>query len=123
MALVLRNYLRLELEKVSDPIAFRHSPSTAVLNILMQLYGKIDKQREQIAAISKEMRQKENQPQHFNLNPENIFKSVTGHKPSNIDEAMGNATVAKVLNDSKQFLIKWATSYSSVIFENTIEYP
>lgn len=69
------------------------------------------------------MGQKENQIEHFNLIPENIFESVTGHKPQNTDEAMGNATVAKVLNDSKQFLSKWAIAYASVIFENVTEYP
>lgn len=36
MALMLRNYLHLELKKVIDPFAFRHSHSRSILRILMK---------------------------------------------------------------------------------------
>lgn len=87
------------------------------------MYGKTEIQRLQIAELNQKLNPTKYYGKYFNLNPINLFESITGTKPKNIDEALGNTTVFKIFNDSKQCLIHWATAYADIIFGKVTEYP
>uniref|UniRef100_A0A0R3RLR8 Uncharacterized protein n=1 Tax=Elaeophora elaphi TaxID=1147741 RepID=A0A0R3RLR8_9BILA len=123
LALLLAKYLQEEIKQLSDPIDFRNSSSCVILQILIELYGRVELQRLQIAEINQKLNHMECREKFFNLNPIDLFQSITGIKPKNIDEAIGNTTVAKIFNDSKEFLMHWATVYADVIFGKMIKYP
>uniref|UniRef100_A0A915Q7P9 Uncharacterized protein n=1 Tax=Setaria digitata TaxID=48799 RepID=A0A915Q7P9_9BILA len=140
LALLLANYLAEEIKELNDPVEFRNTPSCIILQILMEfrfflffflsnfqlnqrLYGKTEIQRLQIAGLNRKLNEIEHQVKYFNLNPISLFESITDKKPTNADQAMGNATVAKILSNSKKFLTYWATVYADVVLGRATEYP
>ncbi|VDP22037.1 unnamed protein product [Onchocerca flexuosa] len=123
LALLLAKYLHEEIKELKNPIDFRNASSFAILQILIESYGKTESQRLQIAELNQKLNNTEFREKYFNLNPINLFESITTAKPKNINEAMKNATVAKIFNNSKQFLIHWATAYAEIIFGKITEYP
>ncbi|KAM3720799.1 Ras GTPase-activating-like protein [Dirofilaria immitis] len=123
LGLLLAKYLREEIKQLNDPIDFRNNSSYAILQILIESYGKMESQRLQIAGLNQKLNHTEYRGKYFNLNPISLFESITGTKPKNIDEAMRNATVVQIFNDSKQFLVQWATAYAEIIFGKITEYP
>uniref|UniRef100_A0A8R1TPQ6 Uncharacterized protein n=1 Tax=Onchocerca volvulus TaxID=6282 RepID=A0A8R1TPQ6_ONCVO len=123
LALLLAKYLHEEIKQLKNPIDFRHTSSCAILQILIESYGKMESQRLQIAELNQNLNYTEYREKYFNLNPINLFESITAVKPKNINEALNNATVVKIFNNSKQFLIRWSTAYAEIIFGKITEYP
>ncbi|EFO15200.1 hypothetical protein LOAG_13313 [Loa loa] len=123
LALLLAKYLHEEIKQLNNPINFRNSSSCVILQILMKLYGKMKLQQLQMAELNQKLIHTDFHGKYFNLNPFNLFQSITGIKPKNIDQAMSNATVIKIFNDSKEFLIHWSMAYTEIIFGKITEYP
>ncbi|VDM22608.1 unnamed protein product [Wuchereria bancrofti] len=123
LALLLAKYLHEEIKQLNNPIEFRNNSSSVILQILMELCGKMELQRLQIAEFNQKLNDINYHEQYFNLNPINLFESITGSKTKNINEAMDNAIVIKIFNDSKQFLIHWAIAYAEIIFTKLFKYP
>ncbi|VDN92655.1 unnamed protein product [Brugia pahangi] len=137
LALLLAKYLHEEIKQLNNPIDFRNNSSTVILQILMEnlekvitiyaqkniLYGKMELQQQQIAELNQNLNNINYYEQYFNLNPINLFESITGSKTTNINKAMENAIVNKIFNNSKQFLIHWAIAYAQIIFTKTFKYP
>ncbi|VDN05494.1 unnamed protein product [Thelazia callipaeda] len=123
LALLLANYIQSEIQKLDDPSQLRNSSSYVILQIFIKLYGKTESYKCEIAKLNDILKQSQNELGHFNLNPVSVYQSITGHKAEIIDKAMSNAIVAKVLNDTKRFLTKWALAYAELIFRTITEYP
>lgn len=65
----------------------------------------------------------QHEPTTFNLNPVEIYDTLhEGQKAKDFEEAMSDPQVVEILEDTKQFLVKWSHRFAETIV-STVHLP